>query len=157
MKVLYKTKEERFIEFDNPQEFCVDANFGFTQSWGREAKFRRQKPEAFIAIALPEKQIEQKVKANIKQEFDALVQTWKRATSRFSIITQKIIHPAYLRIIGMGEKALPLILRELQQNPSIGWFTALEAISGENAALEAESIDQAISDWLDWGEERHYL
>lgn len=93
----------------------------------------------------------------IRQEFENLVKVWKKATSRYSIIRQKIIHPAYLRIIGMSEKALPLILEELKQRPSGSWFPALEAITGENAASTAKSIEEAIHDWLNWGKEKQYL
>ncbi|GEM_PF-1126012 len=92
-----------------------------------------------------------------KPEFENLVKVWKKATSHFSFIRQKIVHPAYLRIIGMGEKAIPLILEELQTSPSASWFPALAAISGNDAALEAKSLDEAVQRWLDWGKQQSYL
>lgn len=92
-----------------------------------------------------------------KQEFETLVKTWKKATSHFSYTTQRIIHPAHLRIIGMGEKALPLILQEMNNYPSGNWFTALEAISGFDAAKDAHNIREAIHLWLEWGKQNQYL
>ena len=38
------------------------------------------------------------------------------------------MHPAYLDIIGMGDKAVPLILRDLKKETS-HWFIALRAIT----------------------------
>ncbi len=93
----------------------------------------------------------------IKPEFENLVKVWKKATFHYSFIRQKIIHPAYLRIVGMGDKAIPFILEELRTSPSASWFPALEAISGNNAAQTAKSIDEAVNSWLDWGKQHHYL
>ena len=101
-----------------------------------------------------------KLKANTqnekpdKSEFKNLVKVWKKATFHYSFMRQKIVHPAYLRIIGMGERAIPLILEELRTNPSASWFPALEAISGNDAAPQAESIDEAVQSWLDWGKQQ---
>lgn len=92
----------------------------------------------------------------IKTEFDNLVQMWKKATSHYSFLGQIITHTAYLRIIGMGEKALPLILEELRQKPNGNWFSALEAITGKDVGQEASSIDEAIQLWLEWGEQNKY-
>ena len=93
----------------------------------------------------------------VKSEFDNLVQMWKKATSHYSFLGQIITHPAYLRIIGMGAKALPLILEELRQRPNGNWFSALEAITGKDVGQEANNIDEAIQLWLEWGEQNKYL
>jgi hypothetical protein len=93
----------------------------------------------------------------IKSEFENLVKAWKKTTVHYSFIRQKIVHPAYLRIIGMGEKAIPLILEELKERPSASWFPALEAISGNNAVQAAENIDEAVQSWLTWGKQKNYL
>jgi hypothetical protein len=94
---------------------------------------------------------------NTKSEFENLVKVWKKATQHYSFLRQKIVHPAYLRIVGMGEKAIPLILEELKKHPSASWFPALEAISGNDAAPAAKSIDEAIQSWLNWGKQQSYL
>jgi len=39
---------------------------------------------------------------------------WRRETGMHSSVTKKVQHPAYRKIIDMGEKALPWILRELR-------------------------------------------
>jgi hypothetical protein len=91
----------------------------------------------------------------IKSEFANLVKVWKKATLHYSFTRQKIVHPAYLRIVGMGEKAIPFILQELKKHPSASWFPALEAISGSNAAQSAKSIDEAVNSWLDWSKQEN--
>lgn len=93
----------------------------------------------------------------IKQEFETLVKVWIKATAHFSFVRQQIIHPSFLRIIGMGDKVLPLILEELKQRPIPSWFTALEAISGKDVASEATSIGEAALCWLKWGQSEGYL
>lgn len=50
------------------------------------------------------------------------------------------MHPAYQQIIGMGEKALPLILRDLRDRPTGHWFWALNAITGEEPTLGESAI-----------------
>jgi len=73
-----------------------------------------------------------------------------------SSITQMAIHPSYQRIIGMGQPAVPLILKELQQNPSY-WFWALGAITGQNPAEKAGTFDEVVEAWLKWGRAKGYI
>jgi len=94
---------------------------------------------------------------HIKPEFENLVKVWKKATVHYSFVRQKIVHPAYLRIVGMGEKAIPFILQELKERPSASWFPALEAISGNDAAQAAKTVDEAVQSWLNWGKQQSYL
>lgn len=60
------------------------------------------------------------------------------------------MHLAYQRIIGLGPSALPLILRELEREPS-HWFWARNAIAGEDAALGVNDFDEAVKSWVNWG------
>lgn len=90
------------------------------------------------------------------QEFNNLVQKWKEDTIFMSSVTQMAMHPSYQRIIGMGQPALPLILRELRENPS-HWFWALEAITGENPAEDAITFDEGVEKWLNWGRARGHI
>ena len=57
----------------------------------------------------------------------------------------------------MGEKVLPYILEELKVRPSASWFPALEAISGDNVAQTAKSVDEAVQIWLSWGKRQSHL
>ncbi len=90
------------------------------------------------------------------QEFARLVREWQKDTMFMSSVTQMAIHPSYQRIIGMGQSAVPLILKELSENPS-HWFWALEAITGENPAENAITFDEGVQDWLNWGYARGHI
>ena len=71
---------------------------------------------------------------------------------------QAALHPGHLKIIGMGEPALPLILREMRDRGG-HWFLALESIAGENPILDEHCgyVPLMKEDWLQWGRERGYL
>ncbi|MBI2304720.1 MAG: N-6 DNA methylase [Chloroflexi bacterium] len=91
------------------------------------------------------------------QEFDRLTDTWERERPRGVDIAEMAMHPAYQRIIGMGPRAIPLLLRRLQQKPG-HWFWALHAITGANPVpLEDQgNIDAMSAAWLAWGKQRGY-
>ena len=87
------------------------------------------------------------------------VDKWRKETRLLSSITRKIAHPDYLAIISMGEKALPLLLWELEARPTY-WFAALKAIATSVTSeipKDQQDFDAAVAAWLKWGEERGYL
>jgi hypothetical protein len=94
----------------------------------------------------------------LESEFRTLVSAWRDDTGPFSSVSQMVLHPAYLRIVGMGEKVLPLLFRELRDHPD-HWFAALCAITGQNPVPsdEAGSIDAMVERWLKWAVENGYL
>ena len=66
--------------------------------------------------------------------------------------------PPYLGIIGMGQAAVPLILREIKKCHD-HWFIALMAITQENPVPPgSEGNVGAMSEaWLKWGEKSGYV
>jgi len=66
--------------------------------------------------------------------------------------------PSYQQIIGLGPSAIPLILRELENEPG-HWFWALAALTGENPAGQGAvgNVEAMRQAWLQWGRERGYL
>ncbi|PWU18723.1 MAG: hypothetical protein C5B50_08485 [Verrucomicrobia bacterium] len=89
----------------------------------------------------------------LAQEFDRLVEIWRRETGYFSFMSQRALHPAYQRIIGMGWALVPLLLLELQRQPD-HFLWALEAITGEKPAGGMDTLQSAAGAWLEWGRER---
>jgi hypothetical protein len=85
--------------------------------------------------------------------FENLADKWEEATAFESVVTRQAMHPAYQRIIGMGDEAVPLILRRLQREPR-QWFWALTAITGEDPAGGTQTAEEAAEAWLDWGRAR---
>ncbi len=94
---------------------------------------------------------------SIEQEFQTLVEKWRHGTQFTSSVTDMVMHEAYLRIIGMGEKAVPLLLRELEQRLD-HWFVALSAITGVNPVLPEQRgrVKDMAAAWIRWGREEGY-
>lgn len=90
-----------------------------------------------------------------ESEFRELASQWKEATKFTSSATEAAMHPAYQRIIGMGREVLPLILRELSEQPG-HWFWALQAITGENPVRPEDQgrVAAMREAWLDWATAR---
>jgi hypothetical protein len=90
--------------------------------------------------------------APLEAEFRALTAEWKAGRGYSSSITRMTAHPAYRKIAHMGERALPLIFRELEREPD-HWFWALKEITHINPVPEADRGDivKMAKHWLAWG------
>lgn len=88
-----------------------------------------------------------------EQRFARLAALWKSETELSSKVSRRVLHPAYQKIIGMGEAAIPLILKDLAENGPDDWFWALTAITEENPITEPIAGDMcAMTEaWLQWG------
>jgi hypothetical protein len=90
-----------------------------------------------------------------EKKFQRLKKKWQRETLGVSSITKVVAHPAYLRIIGIGPNAIPLILAEMMHAEG-NWFTALSAITEEDPTKpeDAGDMERMTAAWLDWGRAR---
>ncbi|MDJ0675381.1 MAG: hypothetical protein QNJ36_08400 [Calothrix sp. MO_167.B42] len=99
------------------------------------------------------------ISRNIELEatFSNLVNQWRKETRGMSSINQMSMHPAYQQIIGMGEVAVPLLLKELEKK-SGHWFWALKSISREDPVPPESKgkVKEMIKAWLEWGKSRGY-
>ena len=95
--------------------------------------------------------------SDLEETFLQLVQQWRQETGMMSLIAKMVMHPAYQRIIGMGQPVVPLILRELEREPD-HWFWALQSITGANPVkLEQRGrLMQMAEAWVQWGKDRGY-
>ena len=104
-------------------------------------------------------QVKRKPTTELEREFRELARKWRHDTGHFSIVSQMTRHPAYQRIIEMGEPVIPIILKDLQAQPD-HWFPALAAISGESPYIPDEDRGRirAISGiWIEWGRTKGYI
>jgi hypothetical protein len=92
-----------------------------------------------------------------KARFEGLVREWKSFESPSSSVAKLAMHPAYQRIIGMGESAVPLLLAELEREPD-HWFWALHSITGADPVPEQSrgNLNQMAEAWLEWGRQQGY-
>ena len=88
--------------------------------------------------------------------FARLIERWHAERGITSSMSEMIACPSYLKIVGMGEKALPLILGQLEHegDDPDHWFAALEAITGEDPVPEDAYGDtkKMAAAWLSWAE-----
>ena len=105
-----------------------------------------------------QQQIKAATPADLATEFHALADQWRRETGMLSSSSKMAAHPAYRKIIGMGDAAIPLLLRELEERPD-HWFAALRAISGENPVPReyAGRVPKMCECWLGWGRRKGYI
>lgn len=94
-----------------------------------------------------------------EQRFKALASEWKQATRFLSNVNTKVMHPAYQKIIGMGEAAVPFILDDLAKNGPNDWFWALHVLTEANPITDEISGNMAAMTeaWLQWGRKSGYL
>jgi hypothetical protein len=90
--------------------------------------------------------------------FRALAERWRRERGPTSSPSEMVMKPAYLRIVGLGKPAVPLLLRELRERPD-HWFVALAAITGEDPVAPEHRGDlrKMADDWLIWGRQHAYI
>ena len=67
--------------------------------------------------------------ADIETRLLELAQQWRRETGMMSLVTKMSMHPAYQRIIGMGQPVVPLI------KPILAWDIPLNTYPGQNPRL----------------------
>jgi hypothetical protein len=105
------------------------------------------------------KALEKTKRISAEKRFNKFAKTWKLETELVSKVTKKFMHPAYQKIIGMGESAIPLILKDLIENGPEDWFWALTAITDENPIREdiAGNMVAMTEAWLQWGRKAGYL
>lgn len=93
----------------------------------------------------------------LELQFLIFASQWKHDNLFESSPWRMAAHPAYQRIIGMGWRAVPLILRQLDREADF-WFEALVAITGEQPVPpeHAGNMEAMREDWLRWGREHGY-
>ena len=95
---------------------------------------------------------------NFERKFNRLRDEWKsRKKSRSACVEEAVMHPAYLRMIGMGSDAIPLILAELEKETD-HWFCALYAISEADPVPEESrgKMRKMVAAWIEWGKNQGY-
>jgi len=95
---------------------------------------------------------------DLHERFAHLVAQWKEKSRHMSNTAQMAMLKPYQQIIGLGERAVPLILQELQREPD-HWFWALEAITQANPVPPeaAGRVQQMAEAWIAWGKQQGYL
>src|SRR3990172_11904819 len=84
--------------------------YGSLTDWGRAAAVA----QGDWAYTLHEHGVD-RLEESLERKFQRLADEWHRETRYLSSDDDIAMHPAYQQIIGLGDRALPLILRALQR------------------------------------------
>lgn len=91
--------------------------------------------------------------------FSELVDEWHRERGATSSITAMAMCPSYQKIIGLGPRAIPLIMRrmEVEGGQPDMWFWALRVLTGADPVADSDRGDtvRMAQAWLRWGRERY--
>ena len=90
-------------------------------------------------------------------KFRDLSTEWKSTRNSLNSGTEMFMHPAYQKIIGMGQDVVPLIFSELEKNID-HWFWALKAITEADPVPPAHRgrLGLMAKDWLSWARTQGY-
>lgn len=94
---------------------------------------------------------------NIAARFEQLSEEVFEECMMVSSPSQIALHPSYQEIIGLGKNAIPLLIRKLDEVPTM-WFWALEAITGVNPVPKKHKgkVSVMVQDWKNWAKENAY-
>jgi hypothetical protein len=96
---------------------------------------------------------------SLEQRFHEQAEKWDRETAHLSSPLQRMSHPSYQSILGMGaedkQSVVRFLLRDLKKNGR-DWFLALSYLTQENPIDPKDSgqTEKLIRSWVRWGEER---
>ena len=95
--------------------------------------------------------------SRLESLFQELASDWRLQCASASSVTKMAMHPAYQRIIGLGQPVVPLLLRELERKPE-NWFWALKAITGADPvpARDRGLMRKMAAAWIEWGRNAGY-
>lgn len=96
--------------------------------------------------------------ADVSSEFERLAEEWRTETMFSSSLAEQFDHPAYIRIIELGESVLPLLLKAMRSQPD-HWTHALTKITGvDPVPPDAHGRLSLIADaWIRWGKDKGLL
>lgn len=90
-------------------------------------------------------------KSAIRRTFIKLTEEWRRTARRSGRASQITDNAAYRAIIELGTPVIPLIIKDLAQEPR-HWFHALYALTKADPvpAKHAGRVDLMAKDWIGW-------
>jgi hypothetical protein len=90
----------------------------------------------------------------LQEVFYRLARQWKRESAHMSKVSSMEQLPSYAAIIALGERAIPLLLRELRHAPDY-WFGALSALAKVDPVAKEHRgrIKHMTEEWIRWGVE----
>ena len=92
----------------------------------------------------------------LRARFEELLALWQRDTMLFSDPDRIFGHPAFDRIVALGDPAVPLILEKVHKG-SVFLCAALHAITGAEPAADDDTSLGFCDAWTRWGQAQGLL
>jgi hypothetical protein len=99
---------------------------------------------------------------SLEERFHVQAAKWKLETQHLSSPLQRMMHPSYQAILGMGaerkREIISLMLHDLQENHG-DWLLALSFLTQENPIdqKDAGKTDKLAKAWVTWGKKQGLL
>ncbi len=90
-------------------------------------------------------------------EFRQLRDEWLHAVAHLSMTRRRIEHPAYQKVIEMGERVIPFLIMDMERNQT-HWFHALGAITGSQPVPQEMlgRVGEMVEAWVSWGRQHRF-
>jgi len=98
----------------------------------------------------------------LEQRFQEQALKWQRETQHLSSPGQRMMHPSYQAILGMGNEnpreIIRLMILDMQQHRR-PWFWALSYLAQDNPVSQSDAgkTDNIVKAWVDWGKAQRLL
>lgn len=96
---------------------------------------------------------------SLEERFHEQAEKWHNETRHLSSPNQRMLHPSYQAILGMGQEhrdeIIDLLLKDMKENRR-QWFWALSYLAQTNPITpnDAGRLDKMIDAWVRWGQTR---
>lgn len=112
-----------------------------------------------LRVPQPDGRFANSAEIDVEALFHSLAEQWRKERGATSSITKMAMCPSYQKIIAIGPRAIPLILRQMESEgdqPDM-WFWALRALTDADPVPEANRGDvvRMAHAWLGWGRQRY--
>ena len=150
----YKRQKEPRIEY----ELIDKRSFANSYTTFITPKERQGPLKYFVKSKRTSLEAHEAVVEDFAGEFYKYSRAWEEEIGGVSSLSEITGNMNYLRIIAMGERALPFIFAELSKRPA-PWFVALRAITRNDrvgADYPGDFRKKGMA-WLEWGKKNGYL
>ena len=119
--------------------------------WVGEQRSRPQKADISLVKPSPA------LKSTVVEKFNKLAADWRKTRNPIGSVADLCTNFSYQQIIGLGQSAVPLILRELERSLD-HWFWALSAITSASPVRSEHEgrLKMMAQDWFLWAKQKGY-
>lgn len=105
----------------------------------------------------PEEEIVGGACPTLEMRFNEMADRWEGETLSISDPSAMVELSVYKDLVTLGKSAVPFALRRVEEGRSVGWFSYLADVVGEDHGAGQEMVEDAARAWLTWGREAGLL